>query len=70
MKIGSLVKFNWWSDYKAASVSLDEDGHVSWHEIHPGDTGIVLCVNEDVVVVLFSNVDTLLKVHESMLEAI
>lgn len=70
MKVGSMVKFNWWSNYKAASIAVDQNGHVSWHEVHPGDTGIIFCINEDAVVVLFSSVDTLLKVHKSMLEVV
>jgi hypothetical protein len=69
MKIGLLVKFVWWSNYKAPSISTDDKGHVTWHEIHPGDTGIIFCtLTEDNVIVLFSGVDTLVKVHASMLE--
>ena len=70
MKVGSLVKFNWWSSYKAASATVDQYGHITWHELHPGDTVIVLCSNDETLIVLFSSVDTLLKVHESMLEVV
>jgi hypothetical protein len=71
LTVGSFVKFVWWSEYKAPSITLNELGRVSWHEVHPGDTGIVICSNDDeYVVVLFSGVDTLLKIHRSMLEAI
>jgi hypothetical protein len=69
--VGALVKFNWWSSYRAASATTDDTGHVTWHEIYPGDKGVVLCVGEnDMTIVLFSNVDTLLRIHCSMLEAI
>lgn len=69
MNVGSLVKFVWWSEYKAPSIGLNDKGHVSWHEIHPGDTGIIICMkDEDTMIVLFSGVDTLLRVHKSMLE--
>lgn len=68
--VGSLVKFSWWSSYKAPSVS-SEDGRTTWHEIHPGDTGVVLCVLPDGgYLVLFSHDDALLKVHSSMLELV
>lgn len=64
------MKFSWWSSYKAPSVS-DEDGRTTWHEVHPGDTGVVLCVlNDDCYLVLFSHDDALLKVHSSMLELV
>lgn len=66
--VGSFVKFTWWSDYKAPSMCQDDTGHVTWHVLKPGDTGVVMChLDEDNVVVLFSNVDTLLKIHASML---
>jgi len=69
--VGSLVKFVWWSDYKAPSVNEDHTGHVSWHIVKPGDTGIVLCeAEDDFIVVLFSNIDSLLKIHRTMLDSI
>lgn len=68
LSVGSLVRFTWWSSYKAPSVSTDNEGRVSWHELNPGDTGVVLSFhNEETAIVLFSTVDTLLKVHQSML---
>ena len=68
MNVGSLVKFTWWSSYKAPSVSVDETGHVTWHELTPGDTGIILeLLNEETVVVLFSKIDTLIRIHRSMI---
>jgi hypothetical protein len=69
--VGSLVKFVWWSSYRAPSVVVDDKGHTSWHEVHPGDTGVVLCASEeDNVVVLFSHVDSLLRVSRSMLSVV
>ena len=69
--VGTLVRFNWWSSYRAASATADDTGHVTWQEIHPGDKGVVLCMGEnDTMIVLFSNVDTLLRIHYSMLEAV
>jgi len=68
--VGSLVKFAWWSSYKAPSVSI-EDGKTTWHEVHPGDTGVVLSVLSDGnYIVLFSHVDALLKIHQTMLEIV
>ena len=68
--VGTLVKFVWWTDYKAPSAGTDDKGHSSWHEIHPGDKGVVLCVKDDYVVVLFSGVDTLLRLPHAMVEAL
>lgn len=69
--VGTLVKFVWWSNYRAPSVVEDHTGHVTWHEVKPGDAGIVLCEAEtDFVVVLFSNIDSILKIHHSMLTPI
>lgn len=69
--VGTFVKFSWWSVYKAPSASKNDDGKTTWHDIKPGDTGIVLSlISSDYVVVLFSNVDTLLKIHLSMLQEI
>ena len=68
--VGEFVKFVWWSNYRAPSAEADDSGHVTWHEIHPGDTGVVLCNHEDNVVVLFSNVDRLLRIHYTMLEKV
>ena len=70
--VGSLVEFNWWSDYMALAVIPDHNGHSSWHTIHPGDTGIVLevCECDDTVTVLFSGVNKHLRIHVSMLRTI
>lgn len=71
--IGSFVRFVWLTSYKAPSLSVDDNGHVTWHELHPGDTGIVLemCKKEkEYAIVLFSNVDALLRVHMSMLQLV
>jgi hypothetical protein len=68
LHVGALVKFSWWSSYKAPSLYHDDAGHATWHELKPGDTGVVMSyLNEVEVIVLFSNVDTLLKIHTSML---
>lgn len=68
LTVGSLVRFTWWSNYKAPSVSTDSAGRVSWHELKPGDTGVVLSFhNEETAIVLFSTVDTLLRVNQAML---
>ena len=66
--VGSLIKFCWWSNYKAPSLSVNELGNATWHELSPGDKGVVVgYVNEETVIVLFSSVDSLLKIHRSML---
>lgn len=67
---GELVKFSWWSTYKAPSFQPDYTGHATWHELKPGDTGVVICVELEDVVVLFSHIDLLVRVHESMLQAV
>jgi len=43
LSVGSQVKFVWWSEYRAPSAKEDEFGHVTWHTVNPGDTGIILC---------------------------
>jgi hypothetical protein len=71
LEVGSLVKFVWWSSYRAPSLTTDDHGHVTWHELNPGDTGIVISyLNEDNVVVLFSKVSRLLRIHRSMLDLV
>lgn len=72
---GSFVMFTHWSPYKAPSDSLvDEDELVVWQEVLPGDVGIVVKderdKDNDQVVVLFSRMNTLLKIHVSMLTAV
>lgn len=70
--VGSLVKFAWWSDYRAPSVNPDASRHVTWHEVSPGDTGIVLHEDEDenYCCVLFTRYEKLLRIHVSMLEVV
>ena len=71
MVVGTLVRFSWWSSYKAPSITPDINDHISWHELSPGDRGIVVShMGEDFVIVLFAKIDTFLKVHVSMLEEI
>jgi hypothetical protein len=68
MLIGSFVIFDWWSSYKAASVNLNDDGQNSWHDVDPGDSGIIIeMLDDEHVSVLFSGTDKLLKIHTSML---
>lgn len=71
---GDMTKFNWWTSYKAPSLEFDFSGYSVWYEIFPGDTGIVI-VDEtdeesDFVIVLFSRINKILKIHSSMLEKI
>lgn len=71
LPVGSLVKFSWWSTYKAPSLSTNELGHVSWHEINPGDRGVIVgYMSEESVIVLFSSIDSLLRVNRLMIEAV
>jgi len=66
--VGSLVKFSWWSEYRAPSLSTNDLGYSTWHELRPGDRGVVVGhINEDTIIVLFSSVDSLLKVNKTML---
>lgn len=69
--VGSFVKFVWWSDYRAPSAEVNEKGRTTWHTLRPGDTGIVLCSYEDgTVIVIFSSVDSLLRLPSNMLDVI
>ena len=71
INVDALVRFTWWSSYKAQSASTNDEGKVSWHELKPGDAGVVLSFyNEETAIVLFATVDTLLKVNQSMLISI
>lgn len=70
--IGSFVKFTWWSNYIAPSAFENDTGHHTWHEIHPGMTGVILSACDqstpgEFYVVLFSGIDVPLKLHRSML---
>lgn len=71
MVVGTLVRFHWWTDYKAPSITPDVNGHITWHELHPGDTGIIVSeIGHDQVVVLFAKIDIFLQVNISMLKEI
>jgi hypothetical protein len=73
-KAGDMVKFSWWTSYKAPSLEFDLSGHSIWYEIFPNDTGIVIVDkgddNSDFVIVLFSRMNKILKIHSSMLELV
>ena len=61
---GSFVTFVCWSTYLAEAVS--SSGHdTAWHELWPGDRGLVIYVSSitDVIYVLFSRVGLVLKVR-------
>ena len=70
MKTGDFVKFSWWSAYRAPSININDNGLYTWHEILPGEVGIVLCTNDEDAAVLFPGIDVILRVHISMLEII
>ena len=62
------MKFCWWSEYRAPSLGTNDIGHTTWHELKPGDKGVVVGhIDEDTVIVLFSSVDSLLRVNRMML---
>lgn len=70
MHTGEIVKFSWWTGYKAPTV-VDPGEHPSWHTVEPGETGIIVKNNGDGTAnVLFSKTYCLLRVHETMLEPI
>jgi len=75
-KAGQLVKFSWWSSYKAPSMFEDNAGHSTWYEIFPGDSGIVIQDQQsnqldlDFIIVLFSRINKILKIHSSMLSLV
>lgn len=75
-KAGQLVKFSWWSSYKAPSAIKDSVGHSEWYEIFPEDSGIVIQSQQnnqldlDFIVVLFSRINKILKIHSSMLSIV
>lgn len=69
--VGSLVKLSWWSVYRAPSANKNNEGKTTWHDVKPGDTGIVLSVFNGLhAIVLFSSVDALLKIHLSMIQEV
>ena len=71
MKAGDMVEFVWWSMYLAPGLISDDMGRTVWHELSPGDRGIVVrAAEEDYIVALFTTMDALVKVHFSMLQII
>ena len=68
--VGSFVEFNWWSCYRAPSVYPDSNFNTTWHEVKPGDTGVVIGhIDEVKHSVLFISVPGIpLTVHVSMLK--
>ena len=75
-KAGQLVKFSWWSSYKEPSTIKNNDGHSVCYEIFPEDSGIVIQdqqnsqLDSDFIVVLFSRMNKILKIHSSMLSLV
>lgn len=68
---GTLVKFKWWSSYKAETLALDADGNFIWEEVTPGDAGLVVSVDDQQTALVFmSNGKFFAKIHLSMLEAV
>lgn len=63
--------FDWMTTYMAPSFDFDSIGRVVWYEIMPSDIGIVLLddtdAESDFVIVLFSRINKILKIHFSML---
>ena len=68
VEIGSLVVFDWWSSYSAMSTSVDPTtGKNVWIELQPGDTGLVITVNNDNILTYMSKVGYIINLHASML---
>jgi len=71
VQIGSFVAFDWWSSYSAMSTSIDPvTGKNVWVELQPGDTGLVIGVNNDDILTYMSNVGHTINLHASMLALI
>lgn len=76
LKPGSLVKFSWWSNYRAPSAVPNEHGGRDWFEIEQDDHGVVVAADtetsssydEDSVTVLFTRINKIVHIHASMLE--
>lgn len=72
--VGDMVKFKWWSPYKAPSTYTDAAGHLIWREIFPNELGIVIQpddgTNTGTLVIFFSRINMMLKINESMLEKV
>ena len=69
---GDLVQFDFWSKYLALSTYPDEAGVYTWHEICPGDYGLVVVVSshvsasktsDDTIVIMFSSINKLVSIH-------
>lgn len=68
---GTLVNFKWWSSYKAETLAVDPDGNFIWEEIKPGETCLVISIDdEENALVFVSNSKIFAKIHVSMLEAV
>ena len=71
VQIGSFVAFDWWSSYSAMSTSVDPaTGKNVWVELQPGDTGLVISVNNDDILTYMSSVGHTINLHASMLALI
>jgi len=72
--VGDMVKFKWWSPYKAPSTCTDSTGHLIWKEIFPAELGIVIQLddgtNTNTLVIFFSRINMMLKINENMLEKV
>lgn len=73
IKPGDLVTFNFWSTYLAQCAVKKENGRTDWVELLPGDQGLVVWVEsnyniDDIVVVMFSRPNKLLRVHVNQLK--
>lgn len=76
---GDLVVFKFWSTYLAQLATSQNQNNNTWHELWPGDRGLVIHVGSDVsssmskddtVSVIFSRVGRMLRVHINQLERI
>jgi hypothetical protein len=71
-EVGDMVSFKWWSPYKAPCVCTDVNGHIIWKEVLPGDIGVVIHPDDqtgtNTVVVFFSRINMMLRIHLLMLE--
>jgi len=71
LNAGDLVKFVWWSSYKAPSEGIDESGKQLWVEMFDGDRGIIIRFDRDGhPVVLFNRHEPLVTVYPDMLEVL
>ena len=72
--IGDMVKFKWWSPYKAQSTCVDMNGHVIWNEIFPEELGVIIHTDDGTgtgtCVVFFARLNMLMKINQGMLEKV